>query len=75
MSANRAATIARWLEASVEHSETWGMVWFGLLFWGSVINAAALRFLPDTDTWIVGWASYATGLAVGALARARGGWL
>lgn len=68
-------TLTRWLQAGIEHSEAWGTVWFGLIFWGSVINALALQLLPEAQPLLVGWASYATGFAIGTFAKARGGWL
>lgn len=68
-------TLKRWLEAGFTHSETWGMVWFGLIFWGSVINAIAQQLLPGTDTMLIAWAAYATGFGIGAFAKARGRWL
>ena len=67
--------LKRWLETGFEHSEAWGMVWFGLIFWGSVINAVAAAALPDANSALLAWAAYATGLAIGMFAKARGGWL
>ena len=69
------STLTRWIGAGIAHSEEWGMLWFGLIFWGSVINAIALSFLSTADPALVAWASYATGLAIGAFAKARGRWL
>ncbi len=69
------ATLSRWIGAAIEHSQNWGMLWFGLIFWGSVINAIALQLLPAADPVLIAWAAYATGLASGAFAKARGGWL
>jgi len=69
------STVNRWLTTLLTHSESWGMVWFGLIFWGSVINAIALLLRPDADPMLVAWGAYATGLAIGAFAKARGGWL
>ena len=69
------ATVNRWLEALIMHSEHWGMVWFGLIFWGSIINAVAAKLLPGADPILLGCAAYATGLAIGAVAKIRGGWL
>jgi len=63
------------IESLMTHSETWGMVWFGFIFWGSVINAMAVMALPSETSWLVAVAAYATGLAMGALAKARGRWL
>lgn len=70
-----ASLINRTVTAVLQHTQTWGMVWFGLIFWGSVINALALRLAPDADSVLVAWAAIATGLALGALAKARGRWL
>ncbi|MEM8769413.1 MAG: hypothetical protein AAGE43_18395 [Pseudomonadota bacterium] len=68
-------TVNRWLTALFQHSERWGMLWFGLIFWGSVINALGLKLMPGADPALLAWAAYATGLAIGAFAKARGGWL
>jgi hypothetical protein len=69
------STLTRWISAGIAHSDNWGVLWFGLIFWGSVINAIALQLMTAADPVLVAWASYATGLAVGALAKVRGGWL
>jgi len=69
------STLTRWISASIAHSQAWGMLWFGLIFWGSVINAIAVQTLTGADPALVAWASYATGLAIGLLAKVRGGWL
>ena len=63
------------MEFAVRHADEWGKVWFGLIFWGSVINAIALQSLPAAEPALVAWAAYATGLAIGAFAKARGSWL
>ena len=44
-----ASTVNRWLEALMDHSQKWGMVWFGLIFWGSVLFATAQHFWPDGE--------------------------
>ncbi len=69
------STLTRWIGAGIAHSEEWGMIWFGLIFWGSVINAISLNILPAADQILVAWASYATGLAIGAFAKVRGHWI
>lgn len=33
---------------AIEHSENWGKVWFGLIFIGSILNATAVKFFPDS---------------------------
>ncbi len=69
------ATLRRMVGAGIRHSSEWGMIWFGLIFWGSVINAMASQILPAADPALIAWAAYATGFALGAFARARGTWL
>ena len=65
----------RWLTALFEHTEGWGTVWFGLLFWGSVINAVVGQFSGGWQPWLVGLAAYGMGLAMGVVAKLRGRWL
>jgi len=47
------------------------MVWFGLIFWGSVFNAIAIQFEVILSSLI--W--YLCGLAIGLIAKIRGTWL
>jgi hypothetical protein len=47
------------------------MVWFGLIFWGSVFNAIAIQFEVMLSSLI--W--YSCGLALGLIAKIRGTWL
>jgi len=47
------------------------MVWFGLIFWGSVFNAIAIQFEVMFSSFI--W--YLSGLALGLIAKIRGSWL
>lgn len=65
----------RLVTAVIEHSETWGKVWFGLIFWGSVLFAVARRVWPDTATLPLLAGSLAVGLAAGTAAHIRGYWL
>lgn len=53
------------------HISNWNMVWFGLIFWGSVINAIAANYemTPSPILW------YACGLFLGTIAKIRGTWL
>jgi hypothetical protein len=47
------------------------MVWFGLIFWGSVFNAIAIRLgLDDFSIFC-----YLFGLCLGLIAKFRGTWL
>ena len=53
------------------HIANWNMVWFGLIFWGSVFNAIAIQFEIMLSSLI--W--YLCGLALGLIAKIRGTWL
>ncbi|MDA9997054.1 hypothetical protein N9E66_00625 [Gammaproteobacteria bacterium] len=53
------------------HISKWNMVWFGLIFWGSVFNAIAIQLEVMLGSLI--W--YLCGLASGLIAKIRGTWL
>ena len=53
------------------HISKWNMVWFGLIFWGSVFNAIAIQFEVMLSSLI--W--YLCGLALVLNAKIRGTWL
>ena len=58
-------------EILTNHISNWNMVWFGLIFWGSVFNAIAIQFevMLSSPIW------YLCGLALGLIAKIRGTWL
>ncbi|MDA7856613.1 hypothetical protein N9H92_02675 [Gammaproteobacteria bacterium] len=58
-------------EILTNHISNWNMVWFGLIFWGSVFNAIAIQFEVILSSLI--W--YLCGLAIGLIAKIRGTWL
>ena len=60
---------------AIEHSENWGMVWFGLIFWGSVLNASIPLYFPSLANGQGAAIAFAVGLVVGIAAKVRGGWL
>ena len=60
---------------AIEHSENWGMVWFGLIFWGSVLNALIPLYFPALVGSTGTIAAFVAGLALGVIAKMRGGWL
>ena len=64
-----------WLTALFEHTEEWKMVWFGLIFWGSVIFAVAGQVLTGVNSWVLATLSYLAGLAIGIFAKLRGRWV
>ena len=53
------------------HISNWNMVWFGLIFWGSIFNAIAVNY--ETTLSPILW--YASGLLLGVIAKIRGTWL
>ena len=53
------------------HISNWNMVWFGLIFWGSIFNALALNFGFDKNPLFF----YIIGFLFGLLAKLRGTWL
>ena len=58
-------------EILTNHISNWNMVWFGLIFWGSVFNAIAIQFEVMFSSFI--W--YLSGLALGLIAKIRVSWL
>ena len=58
-------------EILTNHISNWNMVWFGLIFWGSVFNAVANHYeiLSSPLLW------YSIGLLFGIIAKLRGTWL
>jgi hypothetical protein len=53
-----------------QHLEQWGLVWFGLLFWGSIFGASLLYILQES--FLISSSGYALGLVLGLLAKYRG---
>ena len=58
-------------EIALNHITKWEMVWFGLIFWGSIFNAAAIYFGINHSPVL--W--YFLGLSFGVIAKIRGTWL
>ncbi len=71
----RPGRFARVLTALIGHSQSWGMVWFGLIFWGSVLNAIGAEVWPDAESAVVATGAAVVGLAAGATAKVRGRWI
>ena len=55
----------------VNHITKWNMVWFGLIFCGSVFNAASVQIGMSYSPVL--W--YLLGLLFGIIAKIRGTWL
>ena len=60
--------MAKFNEILSDHIAKWNMVWFGLIFWGSVFNAVAKHYeiLSSPLLW------YSIGLLFGIIAKLRG---
>jgi len=58
-------------ELLTNHISNWNMVWFGLIFWGSVINAIAEIYLINNYSMLC----YLFGLLLGLIAKIRGTWI
>lgn len=67
--------IDRALEYTLRHADDWGKVWFGLIFWGSVLFATAEHSWPTGPTSLQLLGAATIGLAGGLAARRRGYWL
>ena len=53
-----------------QHLEQWGLVWFGLLFWGSIFGASLLYIFQES--FLISSSGYALGLVLGLIAKYRG---
>lgn len=69
------SAVERAVGATIAHSEKWGSVWFGLVFFGSVLAAAGRRILPDANSLVITIIALAIGLTAGIVAHVRGAWL
>ncbi len=67
--------IGRLLGGLIQHSENWGKVWFGLIFWGSALFAISSKIWPDTSNIVLLSGSLVIGLFAGIGAHIRGYWL
>lgn len=63
------------LALALRHADSWGIAWFGLIFWGSVLFATAQQVWPDGNATVQLIVAAAIGLAGGLAARRRGYWL
>ena len=63
------------LDMLISHIKQWRMVWFGLIFIGSILNAFAARIealsqVPNLTYWC-----FFVGFVIGMIAKFRGKWL
>ena len=61
--------LTRAFELFSEHLTNWGLVWFGVIFWGSIINAALISFFGDTNNLVFKLLPYFLGLLLGLMGK------
>ena len=55
-----------------EHITNWGLVWFGVIFWGSIFNTTSTYFFQNSHDLSFTLLAYLLGLTLGLLAKYRG---
>ena len=63
------------LEKIFDHISNWKKFWFGLIFLGSVINAALQKFNLVGDSPYILVFAFGAGALIGLVAKIRGVWL
>lgn len=69
------SAVERLLAPVLRHVDGWAPVWFGAIFWGSVLLATGRRIWPDASVMGLGAAAVVIGASAGIAARRRGYWL
>ena len=55
-----------------EHITNWGLVWFGIIFWGSIFNGIFLYFLDSNHSLVFTLTAYLLGLVLGLFGKYKG---
>lgn len=63
------------VESLSDHIENWGMVWFGLIFLGSIFNEFSLFNTLNISVLNINLFPYLFGLTFGLVAKYRGSWI
>ena len=63
------------VESLSDHIENWGMVWFGLIFLGSIFNEFSLFNALNISVLNINLFPYLFGLTFGLVAKYRGSWI
>ena len=68
--------MAKLIESFTNHLTNWGLVWFCLIFWGSIFNAILVNTLNFENSNIIYFAGYTLGLIFGIFAKYKNwGWV
>jgi len=52
-----------------EHLTNWGLVWFGVIFWGSILNATQIYFFGEVNNLVLKVLPYLLGLLLGLMGK------
>ena len=63
------------LESISNQIESWGMIWFGLIFLGSIFNEFSLLNSINISVININLFPYLLGLTFGIIAKLRGRWI
>ena len=63
------------IDQFLTHTSDWKMVWFGLIFLGSIINAVLQKSSLIGDSPYVSVFAFGAGALIGLVAKIRGAWL
>ena len=63
------------VESLSDHIENWGMVWFGLIFLGSIFNEFFIFNALNISVLNINLFPYLLGLMLGLVAKYRGRWI
>jgi len=64
--------LTRAFELFSEHLTNWGLVWFGVIFWGSILNAAQIYFFGEANNLVLKVLPYLLGLLLGLMGKYKG---
>ncbi len=60
------------IEIFLAHITSWGLVWFGVVFWGSIFKATSEYLFQNSHDLSLTLLAYLLGLILGLLAKYRG---
>jgi len=55
-----------------EHLTNWGLVWFGVIFWGSILNAVLIYFFGEVSSPVLKVLPYLLGFLLGLVSKYKG---